>query len=158
MMLTQSLQQLKMLYDKDFVLWVDKTSEQIRQGNLDNLDWEHLLEEIEDLGREQRNKVESYLIQTVKYLLMYEYWTSQRNYCGKGWADEIDNFRIELEILFKSKTLYNHGESLLDTVYMKAKRAVIRKTGLSSNTFPEQCPYSFQEVIDFDFLPIIDNS
>jgi hypothetical protein len=152
-MLTQSLQQLKMLYHEDFVLWVDQTSEQIRQGSLENVDWEHLLEEIEDLGREQKNKVESYLIQTIKHLLMYQYWTSEKAYCGQGWADEIDNFRIELEILFKSKTLYNYGASLMDTVYQKAKRAVIRKTGLSPSIFPQECPYSFQEILDFNFLP-----
>ncbi|MGK7933384.1 MAG: DUF29 domain-containing protein [Microcystaceae cyanobacterium] len=147
------IKELKQLYDQDFVLWVDKTTDKIRQGDITNLDWEHLLEEIEDLGREQRNKVESYLIQTVKHLLMYQYWLSEKDYCAKGWADEIDNFRIELEILFQSKTLYNYGTSIVDRVYNKAKRSVIKKTGLSSTIFPNTCPYSFEEIVDVEFLP-----
>ena len=65
-------EELKQLYDQDFVLWIERTTEQIRSGEMKNLDWEHLLTEIEDWGREQRNKVESYLIQTVKHLLMYQ--------------------------------------------------------------------------------------
>ena len=55
-------EELKQLYDQDFVLWIERTTEQIRRGEMKNLDWEHLLTEIEDLGREQRNQVESYLI------------------------------------------------------------------------------------------------
>ncbi|MCZ8202938.1 MAG: DUF29 family protein [Microcystis sp. LE19-55.1A] len=65
---SMQLEELKQLYDQDFVLWIERTTEQIRRGEMKNLDWEHLLTEIEDLGREQRNQVESYLIQTVKHL------------------------------------------------------------------------------------------
>jgi hypothetical protein len=71
---SMQVEELKQLYDQDFVLWIERTTEQIRRGEMKNLDWEHLLTEIEDLGREQRNQVESYLIQTVKHLLMYQYW------------------------------------------------------------------------------------
>ena len=152
-MVAQSSQALKDLYEKDFVLWIDQTAEQIRQGNINNLDWENLLAEIEALGREQRNKVESYLIQTIKNLLMYQYWQSEKVYCERGWIEEIDNFRIELEILLRSKTLYNYGISILENCYQKAKRSVIKKTGFSARVFPEKCPYTWEEVIDFDFLP-----
>ncbi len=151
---SMQLEELKQLYDQDFVLWIERTTEQIRRGEIKNLDWEHLLTEIEDWGREQRNKVESYLIQTVKHLLMYQYWLTEKGNCGRGWADEIDNFRLELEILFQSKTLYNYGASRLDIIYDKAKRSVIKKTGLSLDTFPQVCPYTFSEIIDFDFLPV----
>jgi hypothetical protein len=78
----------------------------------------------------------------------------EKGNCGRGWADEIDNFRLELEILFQSKTLYNYGASRLDIIYDKAKRSVIKKTGLSVDTFPQVCPYTFAEIIDFDFLPV----
>lgn len=149
-MLTQSLQDL---YEEDFVLWIDQTAETIRQRDIKNLDWENLLTEIEALGREQRNKVESYLIPIIKHLLLYQYWHSEKDYCRQGWAEEIDNFRIELEILLRSKTLYNHGVSILERSYEKAKRSALRKTGFPPKTFPDQCPYSFAEIINFEFLP-----
>ncbi|MDM3846453.1 MAG: DUF29 family protein [Aphanizomenon gracile PMC638.10] len=39
-----------------------------KNRDLENLDWEHLIEEITALGNEQRRKVESYLRQLIKTL------------------------------------------------------------------------------------------
>ncbi len=144
---------LQSLYEQDYCLWLDITLKQIHEQDIEHLDWEHLFEEIEALGREQKNKVESYLIQLIKHLLMYQYWESEKFYCAKVWAEEIDNFRLELEILLKSKTLYNYGRTLIETTYQKAKRSAIKKTGLPADVFPQECPYSFEEILNFDFLP-----
>ncbi len=152
-MLAQSVQQLKKLYDEDFVLWLDKTTEQIRQGNLNQLDWEHLLEELESLGNEQRRKVESYLLRLMIHLLLYQYWLTERDGCGKRWEKEIDNFRIELDSLFESKTLYNYGLDKIDFIYRKAREKVIQKSKLSSDVFPKICPFSMKQLLDFGFLP-----
>jgi hypothetical protein len=150
-MATQLKQDLEQLYDEDYLLWIDRTAQQIRQRNIDNLDWEHLLEEIEDLGKSQRNAVESYLRQLLKHLLLYQYWIQQRDYCGQGWRDEIDNFRNELEILLRSKTLYNYAVSIFEATYQKARRSAFNKTQL--DIFPSQCPYSLERVLDPEYLP-----
>ena len=68
------------------------------------------MEEVEDLGRAQKNKLESYLRQLLKHLLLYQYWESERDYCEQGWIEEIDNFRAELEILVRSKTFKNERD------------------------------------------------
>ena len=39
---SMQLEELKQLYDQDFVLWIERTTEQIRRGEMKNLDWEHL--------------------------------------------------------------------------------------------------------------------
>ena len=49
------------LHDQDYVNWLEITIKQLRSQNIENVDWGNLIEEIEDLGREQRNKVESFL-------------------------------------------------------------------------------------------------
>lgn len=64
-----------------------------------------MIEELEDLGNEQRRKVKSFLKQLVMYLLLYKYWKSELEYCGRGWEIEIDNFRDELEFLLESFSL-----------------------------------------------------
>jgi len=146
---------IKQLYEQDYLLWLDITKEKLKEKDLVTLDWEHLLEELETLGNEQKRKVESYLKQLVKHLLLYQYWESERDYCEKVWREEIDNFRDELEFLFRSKTLYNYGVQQFDSVYIKAKRQFLSKTGLPSETLPLNCPYTFAEVINWDFLPNI---
>jgi hypothetical protein len=56
------------LYEEDYVEWLEVTLKQLQSRDLGKLDWQHLIEEIEGLGREQKNKVESYLRQLLKHL------------------------------------------------------------------------------------------
>jgi hypothetical protein len=140
--LTQSL------YEEDYSLWLDNTLKQLQKRELDRVDWEHLIEEIEALGNEQRRRVDSYLRQLFIHLLLYRYWEQERSFCGRGWQDEIGNFRYELELLLQSKTLYNYFLQEIDTVYPKARKQVIQKTELPPTTFPEQCPWSPEEILD----------
>jgi len=142
---------LKSLYELDYQLWVLETVEKLQNQDFSSLDLGNLIEEIADLGREQRHKVESYLRQLLKHLLPYEFWELQRDYCGDRWADEIDNFRAELEILLRSQTLYNYCESIFESVYQKARRSAQKKTNLT--IFPESCPYSLEQVLSSDWLP-----
>jgi hypothetical protein len=143
----------KSLYETDYMLWVETTLEQIKHRQIDKLDWDNLAEEIESLGIEFRHKVDSYLKQLLIHLLLYQYWTSEREFCGEGWRDELDNFRDELDTLFESKTLYNFFLTRIDLIYPKARKRAIKKTGLSPNCFPEQCPFSISELLDSDFYP-----
>jgi hypothetical protein len=145
--------QAQSLYKQDYYLWLQTSVEQMRQQNLDSLDWEHLIEEIEELGNEQRRKVKSYLKQLLVHLLLYKYWKSERDYCAKGWEIEIDNFRDELEFLLESKTLYNYFSREIENVYIKARRQALKKTGLSSEIFPQQCPFQAEQILNSDYLP-----
>lgn len=139
------------LYEQDFPLWLDVTLEQLQAQDLENIDWPNLIEEIAALGSEQRHKVESYLIQLLKHLLIYQYWQSEKPYCAKGWMDEIDSFRVQLEILLRSKTLYNFTFTILDTAYDRARRSPQCKSDL--NQLPSLCPYSMAQILDPDFFP-----
>jgi hypothetical protein len=44
-------QNLKELYEKDFYLWVQENLRLLKNREYDLVDWENLLEEIEDMGR-----------------------------------------------------------------------------------------------------------
>jgi hypothetical protein len=143
----------KSLYETDYNLWILETVQKLQDQNFAELDLENLIEEVADLGREQRHKVESYLRQLLKHLLLYQFWESEK-ICRGGWADEIDNFRAELEILLRSQTLSNYCLSILELTYQKARRSAQKKTGF--NNFPENCPYSLEEVLSLDWLPAED--
>lgn len=152
-MTTQIQQNLEKLYEEDYVLWIDETIAQLQKRDVDNLDWNHLIEEMEALGSEQRHKVNSYLLQLLIHLLLYQYWESEKDRCRKGWEDEIDNFRVQLEFLWESKILYNYFLTRIDNVYLKARRRAIKKTQLSPDVFPEQCPFSIEQLIKAEFFP-----
>ncbi|HEY9703650.1 MAG TPA: DUF29 family protein [Allocoleopsis sp.] len=56
-------------------------------------------------------------------------------------------------LYFKSKTLENYGRSELDNIYQSALERAINKTGL--NIFPDQCPYTFEQIINKNWLPLV---
>jgi len=144
---------LSILYDRDYILWLQETYELLETHNLSQLDLPHLKEEILSLGNEQRRKVSSYLYQLLIHLLLYRYWQAEKERCAKGWQTEIDNFRFELSILFKSRTLYNFYLTEIDGVYTKARKQAIRKSELPGHLFPDTCPFTPEELLDPDFFP-----
>jgi hypothetical protein len=42
------------LYDSDYQLWLENTINQLRQGDFKAVDWQNLLEELADLGKNNR--------------------------------------------------------------------------------------------------------
>jgi hypothetical protein len=144
---------MEALYEQDYILWLQETYSLLERHQIDQLDLEHLKEEILGLGNEQRRKVDSYLRQLLIHLLLYRYWQIEKDRCAKGWQNEIDNFRFELELLLRSKTLYNYFLQEIEVIYLKARRQAIKKSELASNLFPQSCPFSADELLDPDFLP-----
>ncbi|MGB8701136.1 MAG: DUF29 domain-containing protein, partial [Thermosynechococcaceae cyanobacterium] len=49
------------LYEADYQLWLEQTLEQLRSHDFNNLDLDHLTEEIEDLGKRDKRSLSSYL-------------------------------------------------------------------------------------------------
>jgi hypothetical protein len=144
---------IKSLYEQDYFLWLEETYKMLENDQIKELDFLHLKEEIFSLGNEQRRKVDSYLRQLLIHLLLYQYWDSEKDRCAKGWQNEIDNFRFELELLLRSRTLYNYFLQEIEEIYVKSRRQAIKKSELPSNLFPESCPFSADALLDPEFLP-----
>jgi len=142
------------LYETDYMLWLEKTLEQIKHKQIDQIDWDNLAEEIEGLGIALHHKIDSYLRRILIYLLLYKYSTIERKKSGSDWRDKIIDLQDELEsLLEQSKTLYNYFLSRIDLIYLRARRGVIQKKQLDSSIFPEKCPFSESELLDFNFYP-----
>ncbi|MFM2315018.1 MAG: hypothetical protein RLZZ04_4294, partial [Cyanobacteriota bacterium] len=52
--MSTQVSELKQLYEQDYYLWLEKTIELLKTGKLNQLDWENLIEEIENLGRSEK--------------------------------------------------------------------------------------------------------
>ncbi len=57
------------LYEEDFVLWTEKTAELLKRKEFNRVDWENLIEEVECMGKSERQAVESLLTQLLIHLL-----------------------------------------------------------------------------------------
>jgi len=88
--------QLKQLYELDDSQWLGETISLLRNHQFQQLDLEHLIEELEDLGKEKKNAVASLLEQVIRHLLLLQYWTKEAEYNIIHWQEEIYNFRTQL--------------------------------------------------------------
>ncbi len=140
--------ELSQLYEQDYFLWLEKTTELLKARKLNQLDWENLIEEIKDLGRSEKRAVVSFLKQLIKHLLLYNYWHSERECSGRGWLEEISNFRFELSQYLDSKTLKNYAEQELETIYNRARKEAVLKSKIAD--MPLECPYSLEQILNDD--------
>ena len=139
------------LYQTDFALWVENTISKLKSQDYIHVDWENLIEELEDLGKEKKNAVVSLLEQVIRHLLLLEYWPSEREYNQLHWQEEIYNFRIQLKRRLTTN-LRNYLESELNSIYQDALGFVQIKTQKTVN-FPPDSPYSLDQLLDIDWLP-----
>ncbi len=112
---------------------------------------EHLIEELEDLGKEKKNAVASLLEQVIRHLLLLQYWTKETEYNTINWQEEIYNFRTQLRRKMTAN-LRNYLEEELNYIYEDALGFVKIKTA-NTVIFPSQCPYSLEQLLDRDWLP-----
>ena len=76
----QRIHDLKQLYEIDDSQWLGETISLLRNNQFQQLDLEHLIEELEDLGKENKNAVASLLEQIIRHLLLLQYWTKEAEY------------------------------------------------------------------------------
>jgi len=152
-MMSNSIQnKLKQLYEIDDYLWLEETINLLKTNNLEALDLEHLIEELESLGKRDLNKARSLSRQIIIHILFLQYWQEeyQRNY--RHWQGEITTFRADLNN-YLTTSLENKLDEELEAIYQTALKIVLQKTGLSFNNFPKNCPYSLQQLLDENWYP-----
>ncbi|AFY81419.1 protein of unknown function DUF29 [Oscillatoria acuminata PCC 6304] len=143
---------LQEIYESDEYLWLEETIKLLKQHQLEDLDLKNLIEELQDLGKRDFNQVKSLLRQIMVHLLLLKYWPEEYERNSRHWKSEVTAFRADLSDRLTT-TLKNKLNQQLAEIYQTALRIVLQKTGLSKETIPEQCPYSFPQLLDENWYP-----
>lgn len=78
------------LYESDFNLWLEKMATCLKERQLDQLDYENLIEEIESMGRSEKDALESNLKVLLMHLLKWQYQPDKRsNSCQYSITEHI---------------------------------------------------------------------
>ena len=93
-MATQAKQAARNLYDEDFYVWSREQAELLRRGRFDQLDLDHLIQEVEDLGGALERSVRSRARTIIEHFLKLEHSPAQDP--RLGWRDTIRMQRSEL--------------------------------------------------------------
>ena len=81
-------------------------------------------------------------------------WIFQPDQRSSGWKGTIREQRKELRRSFKDSTnLLNYAKSNWQNEYEDAKEVASDESGLPLSAFPEEPPFTFEQVIDENYLP-----
>ena len=136
-------------YERDFYSWSLDQARLIRAGQLAAIDRENVAEEIESLGREQFNKLESAIRVLLVHMLK---WDHQPELRSRSWSLSIKAQRLELDdVLGDNPGLKPRIGEAIARGYRRARLEAERETGLDEKLFPEQCPYSWDDIVSREF-------
>jgi hypothetical protein len=140
----------KSLYETDFVQWIETTAEQLRAQNYAAVDWANVLEEIEDMAKRERKALKSNLIVILLHLLKWHYQPESRSGSWRGSMRE--HRRRVTDDLKDSPSLVPYCQAVFAECYTNAREQAADETELPLETFPLDCPYTLEEVLNSSYL------
>lgn len=141
------------LYDTDFHAWAEWQAAALRALALERpnlpIDLEHLIEEVEDLGKRERDAVFSLAELILRHLLLLRW--SRATEPQRHRREEVLTHRVRLRRKL-TPSLRRHLESQLAEVYADARVLASAKLELHGEAdvaamLPEVLPYSLDELL-----------
>ncbi|WP_252179224.1 DUF29 domain-containing protein [Endozoicomonas sp. 4G] len=153
------------LYETDYHQWLSQQREHLIQGQLDQLDVENLIEELEVGIKDHIRELKRHLINLLLHVLKWDYqekvlkdpWVDV--YVKHIWLPSIRNALRAIELLIEQNPcLKPQTDNVLKSAYPAAKRDAIDEMNkyarhenqkLNQNSFPGECPWNFEQVIEY---------
>lgn len=138
-------------YQTDIAAWATEQAALIRMGKFDQLDWEHIADEVADVGKSEQRELASRMAVLLAHLLKWQY---QPAYRGRSWLGTIRLQRLEVaQVLKDSPSLKPRlaEADWLAYIWEKARVQAESETGLI--VFPSACPWNMADVLQDDWLP-----
>jgi len=139
------------LYERDVLAWSERQADLLRrlgQGErVNDIDWDHVAEEIEDVGLSELNAVQSYLEQILVHLLKPRGWPDLG--AERGWHAEIVAFQSNAERRFAPSM---RQRIVLDKIYTRAARQIeVTRYGVDPAAAPPvACPVTLDQLLNDD--------
>lgn len=149
------------LHERDFYSWTREQARLLRSKAEmfpnDGVDWSLVAEEIEDMGNEIAHGVESAYARIIEHLLKLAVSpaTDPRN----GWRRSVTRLRSEAQKrIRKNPGLRQHLDALFADAWTDGRRlaalSLADEDGIDPATLPADCPYTRDQVEDFDWWPV----
>ena len=130
----------------DLYSWARRQAELLRAGRLSEIDPAAIAEEIDDVGDEQYDKLESSLRVVMLHLLKWDHQSDRRS---RPWTLSIrEQRRRVLRQLRKNPSLKPLLDEAISEAYEDARDEASSETGLPLTAFPESRPYEYSEIME----------
>ena len=129
-------------YQADYFGWLEDQLVLLKTGRLDEVDAEHVAEEIRDIASREFDKLEEALTALTFHILRWDLLPDRRS---GSTVLSIDAHRDQIDAtLRRNPSLMNDvGEALVNS-YTVATYDVMRDSGLAESIFAAQSPYDFE--------------
>lgn len=153
-MFAQVNTKIQSLYKIDYNLWVLETVQKLQNRDFASLDLENLIDEVIDLSRRDKRKLENLLTRLIEHLLKLAYWDSERERNIGHWQGEIRAFRKQIKKeLRSSPSLKNYCQEIFEESYQDAKEIVSDKSLISLDKFPKLPIAKLEQILDENWFP-----
>lgn len=128
-------------YEQDFDAWIQRHIHLLKQGKVNEIDIEHLIEELEDMGKSNRRELVNRFIPLIAHLLKWKYQYKQlqdqwKTFTGGSWRGTITEQRAKIAKLLKqSPSLKRELQKAVADAYPDALKVTISETGLPQALF-----------------------
>lgn len=139
------------LYDTDILAWSEQQAARLRRlaggERVNDVDWPHVIEEIEALGRSELNGVRSHLELALLHAMKLLAWPDHR--ASDHWRHEIANFLLRARIGYQPGMRQHLDGAVL---YRSARRALDKLTmdGLRPGALPDSLLVPVEALLDAD--------
>jgi hypothetical protein len=136
------------LYDHDILAWSRHQADLLRRvargERVNEVDWEHVVEEIEDVGLSQLNAVQSYLRLMLVHLLNVHGWPESP--AAGHWRGGIMSFQADAAQRFAPSMRQKIDP---DGLYRLAREQVSAASydGRGPLASPETCPFTLDQLL-----------
>jgi len=139
------------LYETDFYAWTQEQATLLRSNQWSQLDLPNLIEEIESLGKQERQELRNRLSVLLGHLLKWEYQPSHRS---RSWLATLRIQRRDISrLLNDNPSLRSHLDQIFQDAYENGRDLAMGETNLPEDVFPVECPYSVSEILSDRVYP-----
>lgn len=149
------------LYEQDFQKWIEQTIQQLETRDYESLDIKHLVEELIDLVKSEKNALESNLMILLAHLLKLFVQSDVLLTMKNSWYRSIIEHRERvIKALDDTPSLHNYLPTIVETAYSRGRKIAIKEGKIASfgvripqeHEYPNFCPFSVEQILDEDFF------
>ncbi len=151
------------LYDLDLQRWIERTIHQLSDREFGSLDIEHLIDELVDLGKSEKNALKSNLTILLAHLLKLAVQHDLPDMMKGSWYSSVLEHRQRvLNNLADTPSLKSFLVEAMEKAYPDARKLAIKEGKLAKfgvhvpeeSEYPIVCPFSLEQILDEDFYGI----
>jgi len=146
------------LYDRDVLAWSEHQADLLRRlargERVNDLDWEHVVEEIEDVGLSELHSVQSFLNLMLVHLL--KIFVSPEDQAVNHWRGEIVAFQKNAARRFSPSMRQRIDLSALYDEALEQIEALGERGG-QLRSWPAACPFTLDELLRGKWDVLVDS-